>query len=309
MNKNLLRKIESLVPPPARLINQYKRRDVFRCTHETHQHFNSAVSVHHVLKVKGCYPRGCIYFQWRCRKLNKGAACPRKFKHVGRACASCPDFYDVKVIRRPEIIIPSGEFERFQNDLKAFETWLREHGGRQVACSGVVNSIKPRYSLRLRAKKTSVVFEGYILNFREAFINNSRFHDFIYVPLSLAQQQRFCFAKGDTLSFTGRFTEREGLIVLEHIRGVEIQERGEPCFWTESRARVAQRSGTILPYQASKCHACDRGILLEVVAEEGRKGARRKMFCLEGVEDPQWCWYAVQRVLRLDECSGGGSAP
>jgi hypothetical protein len=33
------------------------------------------------------------------------------------------------------------------------------------------------------------------------------------------------------------------------------------------------------------------------------------MFCLEGVDDPQWCWYAVQRVLRLDECSGGGSAP
>jgi len=97
--------------------------------------------------------------------------------------------------------------------------------------------------------------------------------------------------------------------VLEHIRGVEIQERGEPCFWTESRARVAQRSGTILPYQASKCHACDRGILLEVVAEEGRRGRGEKCSALRALMIRSGAGMPVQRVLRLDECSGGGSAP
>ena len=56
MNKNLLRKLEMLSPPPRELINQYKRRDVFRCSHESHLHFKSAVSVFHVIKEKKCYP-------------------------------------------------------------------------------------------------------------------------------------------------------------------------------------------------------------------------------------------------------------
>lgn len=303
MNKNLLRKLESLAPLPGKLKNQYKRQDVFRCTHETHLHFNSAVSVYHVLKAKACWPEGCIYFQWKCRKLNRGEPCPRKYKHVGRACASCQNFFDVKIIKKPEILLPHREFEQFQKDLKFFEDWLGRHRGREVEFSGIINSIKPRYRLKTTAKKSYVVGAGFMVNFLEGFINTDAFHDFVYVPVSTGLQQKFHFAKGDDLSFTGQFNVSQGLVILEKIRGIEIARRGEPCFWTESRARVAQRSGSLLPYQAAKCYACDKGILLNVTEEDtSRRPVRHRMFCLEGVEDPQWCWYAVQKILMLDAC-------
>jgi len=304
MKKNLLRSLELLAPPPARLLNQYRRRDVFRCRHESHRHFNSAVSVYHVLKVKQCHPDGCIWFQWRCRMLGKGAPCPRKYKHVGRACASCPHFYDIKIMRRPEVMISDQAFAQFTRDLRAFETWIRDHQGTRIACSGTVNSVKPRYRLRRRGAATAVVFEGFLLNFRGAFLDTDRFEDFVYLPLTVAQQRRFRIGRGDALHCTGTLVVRDGLIVLEHIRAVEIPQRGEPCFWNESRARVAQRSGRVLPFQAAQCYACDKGILLEVTDEDGCSRGRRTMFCLEGIADPDWCWYSAQRLLHLDACDG-----
>lgn len=302
MKKELLRALESITPPSPVLINHYKRRDVFRCGHEAHRRFNSTVSVYHVLKVKKCFPNGCIYFQWRCRKLGKGQPCPRKFKHVGKACASCPHFYDIKVIRRPEIILSVESYSRFLRDFRAFESWIKEHEGRQISYSGIVNSVKPRYRLVIRQRKTAIIFTGFLLNFREGFINTSPFKDFVYVPVTNTQQKRLRFSRGDSLQFTGTFTVRNGMILIEHVRSIEILQRGEPCFWTESRARVAQRTGSLLPFQAIQCYFCDKGVLLEVSDEQYPSSVRRKMFCLEGITDPRWCYYKAQRFLRVDEC-------
>lgn len=303
MNKNLLRKIDLLSPPHREIINQYKRQEVFRCTHETHLHFNSAVSAHHILKVKKCYPQGCIYFKWKCKKLNKGAPCPKKYKHVGRTCFNCRYFYDIKVIKRPEVILPLKEFEQFKKDFKAFENWLKSHQGRLVEFSGMINSVKPRYSLKMTSGKTYVFFEGFLLNFLESSINATPFRDFIYVPISSRMQARFNFAKGDSVSLSGYFTVKNGSIVLQKVRGIEILERGDTCFWTESRARVAQRTGSILKYQSEKCFSCDKGILLHIRSDDAqRKGSGRRMFCLEGVEDPQFCYYSLQRNLMSHEC-------
>ena len=303
MNKNLLRKIDLLYPPTTEIINQYKRQEVFRCTHETHLHFNSAVSVHHVLKVKKCYPRGCIYFKWRCKKLNKGERCPRKYKHVGRPCSSCSYFYDVKVIKRPEIILPQKEFEQFQKDFKAFESWLNNHRGRLVEFSGRINSVKPRYSLKMTSKKPSVFFEGFLLNFLESSINTTPFRDFIYVTISSRMQARLRFAKGDSVCLSGYLTVTNGSVVLRNVRGIEMLERGDPCFWTESRARVARQTGSILSYQSEKCYTCDKGILLHIRSDDAQaESSGRRMFCLEGMEDPQWCCYSLKKNLRLHGC-------
>ncbi|MDH7501060.1 MAG: hypothetical protein QHH30_11840, partial [candidate division NC10 bacterium] len=64
--------------------NLYKRMDVFRCSQDGHEHFESAVSVYHVLRERRCYPEGCIYFLWRCRHPLREKGCPRGFHHVGR---------------------------------------------------------------------------------------------------------------------------------------------------------------------------------------------------------------------------------
>ena len=306
MNKNLLRKIELFFPAPPALMNQYKRRDVFRCTHETHLRFNSAVSVYHVLEEKKCFPQGCICFKWRCKKLNKGEPCPRKYKHVGRTCSNCRYFYDIKLIKRPETLLPQKEFEQFQKDLKTFESWLKSHQRKRVEFSGTVNSVKPRFSLRTAKNKSGLVFEGFLLNFREGTVNSKLFHDFIYVPISSRMQARFCFGKGDSVVFSGFFCTRNGSVVLRKIRGTEILDRGDPCFWTASRARVAQRTGSILRCQSEKCYACDKGILLHAQSDDGPgDGVRRRMFCLEGIKDPEGCCYRLYKDLNRQKGPGG----
>gem|GEM_PF-4997594 len=44
------------------LINQYKRQDVFRCSHQAHFRFESNVSVYHVLKEKNVFPKDASIF-------------------------------------------------------------------------------------------------------------------------------------------------------------------------------------------------------------------------------------------------------
>jgi len=290
-------------------LNQYKRQDVFRCSHEAHERFNNAVSVYHVLVKKKCYPGGCIYFKWKCKKLDKGAPCPRGYKHVGRGCASCRYFYDIKVIRRPEVLLADREFKQFKRDLADFEQWLREHDGRLVEFSGRVNSVKPRFSLERNRTGVRVSFTGFLLNFVDGAVNARLFNDLLYVPISPRMQRRFGFGRGDTVECKAVFAVQDGSVVLRNIRGVEVFERGEPCFWTDSRARVALQTGAVLIYQSPACYCCERGVLVPVTGEHsGKKEPRRVMFCLEGIEDPRLCCYAAQKTLhKQSQADGDGT--
>jgi hypothetical protein len=90
MKRNLLRLIENHFPSTSELVNQYKRQDIFRCTHDSHSRFNHAVSTYHVLKVKRCFPDGCTYFRWKCRNLNKGISCTKKISSCGPALFFLP---------------------------------------------------------------------------------------------------------------------------------------------------------------------------------------------------------------------------
>ena len=123
------------------MINQYKRQDVFRCSHTAHFRFEKNVSVYHVLKEKECFPEGCIYFLWKCRLLNKGNSCPKKYRHVGRDCFSCKNYFDEKINHQPEIILDEEAYKKFQLDLEEFEDWLEQNVGRWVEFSGIINSV------------------------------------------------------------------------------------------------------------------------------------------------------------------------
>ncbi len=307
MNKNLLRLIEQHSQPKTAFVNQYKRHDVFRCNQESHRHFNNTVSVYHVLKVKKCYPQGCTYFRWKCRKFNKGEPCHKKFKHVGRPCFSCKSFYDIKEINRPETILSFEQFKQFQAELNEFENWLYGLQGRQVDFSGIINSIKPRYFLQQSKYRHKVLLDGFLLNSCDCMINLNIFQDLVYLPVSIFMQNRYKFSKGDSLFFQGYFTVRDGAIIINKIRGIEIQDKAGDAFWTESRARVAQRTGSLLTYQSAQCHACDKGVLLRVAPgnAENRNGSRA-LFCLEGITDPSLCCYNLKKNLQQYECPHDG---
>ena len=302
MNRNLLRLIENHFPAKSELINQYKRHDIFRCTHDSHSHFNHAVSVYHVLKVKQCFPDGCTYFRWKCRNLNKGISCPKKYRHVGRLCFSCRSFYDVKEINRPEMIVPHAQFEQFQGEFKEFENWLEQHAGRQVDFSGTISSVKPEYLLRKVKKSAHVILKGFLLTFNNCSINKIPFNDSIYAPVSISMQNRCNFASADVVFCSGYFTVNNGMIILRKIRSIETLEKKSSACWTESQARVIQRTGTILPYQSAKCHACENGTLLHVFHDGDSLPQSRALFCLEGVSDPELCSFKIKKLLMQTAC-------
>jgi hypothetical protein len=288
-------------------INHYKRQDVFRCVQQAHAQFENRVSAYHVLKEKGCYPRGCIYFNWRCRKLNKGLSCPRKFKHVGRKCFGCKEFYDEKVTNRPEIALSDEEFSKFMRDLREFETWLSGLKGTEVNLSGTIYSVKPRMKHILQGKGGRIELNGFVIIFREAFIDLTKFEDLCYITISKSLQGKYRFSKGDKIDLFARVSLDRGRLILKRPNRIEIDERGGEEAWSWDKALVAARTARPIPYQLEKCFACDRGCLLDTV-ERTNAGERhkRQLFCLEGMRDPQSCVYDLAKRIDTEVCGTDG---
>ncbi|MGA1791229.1 MAG: hypothetical protein ACMUIM_07070, partial [bacterium] len=168
--------------------NQYKRLDVFRCTHESHQGFGHVVSAYHVLKEKACYPHGCVYFKWKCRKLNHKLPCPRSYEHVGKKCASCADYYDEKIVKRPKLLLSEKDYMDFLDDLRDFRIWLNARKGREADCAGTIRSVKPRFILHRHYDRNSLSVNGFLLTFEDGFIGLTHFEDPFYLLLNPSQQ-------------------------------------------------------------------------------------------------------------------------
>lgn len=287
-------------PLSQTIINHYKRHDIFRCTHQSHTHFEYRVSVYHVLKEKECFPRGCIYFNWRCRLLNKGRTCPKKFRHVGRNCFNCREFYDEKEILKPELLVPGSDYKNFMESLHAFEDWVETVRGREVEFSGTINSLKPSFFKKADSPERQMCFDGFLMNFRGGHINLDFFDDLVYAKMNSALQHRLKLCKGDKVSFRAQVREERGRIVLVRIRGMDIEEKAADDIWTESRAQLAKRTGTIVPRHYDTCLNCDRGSLLDIITDVKRQ---RMLLCLEGVKDPADCMYRVSKLLLADNCA------
>ena len=284
------------------LVNQYKRRDVFRCRQEGHTAFDNQVSVYHVLKEKRCYPHGCLSFSWKCIRFNKGLSCPRGFHRVGRMCFGCKFFVDEKIHHRPQVMLPVESFEAFERELREFENWLEETRGREVNYSGTVLSVKPHVTLD-PSRNWRLSFHGFLVVLKDGFVDLVQFKDSCYLRVSGRVQEKHRFRPGDRLDFFARFKEDRGRIILEGINRVEIEHRAEGSWWDESRARLAVQMGTILEGQPKKCLDCEKGCLIDVKQRHGT-GTRfhRRLFCLEGVRDPLLCSHVKVGEEVWDEC-------
>ncbi len=302
MKKELLRKFELYLPAGEPIINEYKRQDVFVCSHESHNHFKDTVSVYHVLKKKGCFPDGCINFLWKCKRLEKGLSCKRKFKHVGRNCSNCKFFYDVKLIKKPKIVLTDEKFAEFKKKIKRFEEWAAINSRRFTEFVGTINSVKPHFNLKVDSDRRSLGFQGFLLNFSKGSFDADVFNDFIYIVVSPGMQKKFCFAKGDVISCFGNIDFEKGSLVLRNIRDIDIIDRGEPCYWNESRARSVQRTGAVLNTQSEKCYECDRGSLLFIESNDCEKSRQKRvMYCFNGCVDPAFCFYHLNRSLKIEK--------
>ena len=232
--------------------------------------------------------------------LNKGKTCSRKFKHVGRMCFNCKDFYDEKEIFKPELLLSKDDYQSFLNDLAAYEDWLEEIKSKEIEFSGTINSVKPSFRSNNNQKKNQLSFDGFLINFKGGFINLDFFDDFVYAKVSSRMQQRFKFCKDDKLTFYTRIQEQRGRILLFRLKRIEIEEKADNEIWTESKAQLANRTGTIIPKQYEKCLNCDKGTLVDTSSNPRQQ---RMLICLEGIKDPQHCFYTVSKLLLEDYCA------
>ncbi len=288
---------------PKVLINQYKRQDVFRCSHKAHFRFEKNVSVYHVLKEKKCFPQGCIYFLWKCRLLNKGNSCPKKYKHVGRDCFSCKNYFDEKINYQPETLLDAEQYKKFERDLEEFEEWLETTRGKWVEFSGTVNTVKPHFRKIRFGSSQTISFPGFLISFTEGYIDRTFFQDNIFVTTSRRTQQNLKFARGDEVEFQARFGTDRGRIVLDRIRHIDFLHKESQDGPTVSQALVARSTGTEFDCQPEKCMMCGNGCLLDVIDKGDRESkVKRHLYCLAGVQNPEECVYRlVKRMEREKE--------
>lgn len=284
---------------PKVLINQYKRQDVFRCNHRAHFRFEKSVSVYHVLKEKNCFPEGCIWFLWKCKLLNKGQSCPKGYQHVGRDCFSCKNYFEEKIIYQPEILLNPEEDKKFQRDLEEYEEWLERTRGKWVEFSGKINSVKPHFRKIRYGRKEILEFPGFLICFKEGYLDRVFFKDHIFATISRKTQQNLKFAKGDEVEFQARLRTDKGRIVLEKIRYVEFVDKKKEASWSLSEALVAKNIGTEFDCQPDKCMMCENRSLLDVVEKMGNNASlKRHLFCLVGMDDPDTCVYHLAQKMK-----------
>lgn len=289
------------------MINQYKRLDVFRCVHESHQGFGNVVSVYHVLKEKGCYPGGCVYFKWKCLRLDHKLPCPKSYKHIGRKCVSCTEYYDEKLIKRPRLLLSESGYKAFCGDLKDFEKWLNGQKNKEVNCLGTISGIKPRFVLNHSYGHSALFFKGFMLTFQEGFIGLTHFNDTFYALLGSSQQGRLRLCDGDRLEFRATLRLDRGRIILDRLRGIEIEEKNKAGVWTVERAKKALTIGKIHHTQYEKCIRCPYGALVDVEGDPypKKENKKRRLFCMEGVSRPEYCIVqASKELVSVDCCEG-----
>lgn len=284
------------------MINQYKRLDVFSCNYESHAKFENKVSVYHVLKVKKCYPQGCIYFKWKCKLINKGKRCIKGYNYIGKNCFGCSYYYDIKVHSQPIIKLSQEKYQEFLEELQLFEDWLDEVVNNTVNFWGKIDVVKPRFSKMASSARNNLNLNGFTLIFREAYFDNTHFNDLCYAVISPERQQRLKFAAGDEVEFRATVELDRGRILLKRLRNVDFINRAQNHVWTYSDALVAKRTATFFEKQPAKCLTCAYGVLIDVYDQSHTKHTkRRELFCLKGVKDPELCCYLLPIETMAEE--------
>jgi hypothetical protein len=284
------------------MINQYKRLDVFKCSQEAHNRFNGRVSVYHVLKEKSCYPQGCIYFLWHCVLLEKGNRCIKGYDYVGKNCKGCTYYTEDKIHLQPELLLNDTEYDKFQEELENFETWLDEVRFRKLPIAGRINNVKPWFERILLPRESHIKFRGYLLVFKKGFIGKKSFNDVFYIRVSENLMKINRFLPKMKIEMNGEIREDRGRIIVHKPKVIEIYNKGWGYPWTRERALVSVKTAAFLKEQPEQCLTCHWGALADVIDRRGKEENRyRNLYCLKGIDNPETCYVKISKLLRKIE--------
>ncbi|MBD3217110.1 MAG: hypothetical protein GF310_02455 [candidate division Zixibacteria bacterium] len=280
------------------LKNQYKRHDIFTCNHSAHHRFGGNVSTYYILSEKECYPEGCINFIWRCRLLNKGHACPKKFTHVGRKCFSCKEYYEEKYCQQPKLKVCDDEYREFLREKEDFDHWVSQYNGREVEIDAGVSAINPSLIMTNGGKKPKFRFNGWILVFESVHVDYDLFDDTAFGWISQKTQRGLQLGRGASFEAKAKFNFERGRLRFNRIHNFEIKSAGFEAPPDINEIMVATQTASRFPVQPDKCIHCPEGVLVDNVDfKKTRNGRRRNLVCLQGVKNPSECIYHLSEIL------------
>ncbi len=277
------------------MINQYKRLDVFRCSQEAHRHFKGRVSVYHVMKEKGCFPQGCIYFDWHCVLMEKGSRCIHGYQYTGKNCKGCTYFMEEKIHLQPELLLTKTDYEIFLDQLEDFENWLEDIRFRRRNIAGQVSQVKPWYEQALYPRGGHIKLRGYLIVIKEGFIGNCHIEDTFYIRISEGLMKSHSFVPKMKFEMNGEIREDRGRIVIHRPQRIEVTKPGWGKPLTREHALVAAKTATLMLDQPDQCLACRWGALIDVIDRKERDEKRyRRLYCLKSIAKPEGCYIRVE---------------
>ncbi len=280
--------------------NLYKCTDIFRCVHESHQGYKNRISVYHILKEKSCYPNGCIYFRWRCKILNKKKKCHRGYRHVGKNCFGCKEFYEEKIHNFPELQVSQDEYKNFLKKLELFEDWLDKQRFKLIDIAGKVHGVKPHFIQKVFPKTKYLSFRGFMIIFKDIYLDRMFLEDFAYAIISSDKYKRLNICIGDEIEAKAMVNINHGRLILNRLQRIEIVEHGNESAWDEQSISLARETATELREQPESCVQCKFGALVDIEYNgEHRSSKRRKLFCLKGIANYKDC-YVKSEYCGLD---------
>jgi len=282
-----------LVKMQRSFTNLYKVSDLFFCPHRLHKHHESGTSVWHVIKYKKCYPGGCISFAWKCRKFDDGHKCPRRKKHVGKDCASCQYFYDLKQAFSPDLKADTAELELFRRELAEFEEWIEEISGKRIEVRGRIKSINPLLINHGDNGNVRIACRGALLYLVDGVFGYDLFQDPFYARLSFDVYDRAELAAGDVIDMKAQLEVDRGRFVFGKVGSIEVVRNGDGDGIPSSQLRQTKFTGTVVDGQPAKCLRCRHGLLIDSEQSDGRSSPRRLLYCTKGVADYRFCPYNV----------------
>ena len=286
--------------------NLYKQNNIFVCKHDTHKHFSSKMSVYHILEEKSCYPDGCVYFKWKCKILAKKKKCHRNFTTVGRHCFSCKHFYEEKIHQFPQLTVEGNEKDDFFDVYGEFCDWIASVENKQIFCEGTIHSVLPDFLINKNNGKLGLGLKGFLIIFKEGFINNQHFEDTFYLHLDSMLQNKLRIRLDDEVEFKAILKEKDGRIELVAPRQFNFYLRGKSKPLLRGDLLVSLNTATTFSVQHEKCKKCSFSIIPRI--QNSNSGSNRVLICSKGIQDPELCLENVERAdLYSNSCENDKS--
>ncbi|MFQ6115064.1 MAG: hypothetical protein ACE5NG_13450 [bacterium] len=101
----------------------------------------------------------------------------------------------------------------------------------------------------------------------------------------------------------------QGRVILKKARRVDFLKKSQIDSWSEGKALVALKTATWFERQPERCLTCEKGSLVDVFEKNAYEEKRyRQLLCLEGINDPQYCYFCAEKILDSDGCIAFGEA-